>query len=211
MFERIGRLVVRHPRAIVAIFLFATPILALGINNEMRPVTENNLRDNDREGRKYNAVTEIFPENDTAALALVCKNGPSVFSTDCLSRVRATTRLVETSTIVAADAVILSLTDYDYIETGGEDIVRVGSLVPEKIPTTKHELEALAQKVMNDHLLRGRLISNDGTATLLIFRLAKSATQNEVHAELARFRDYFDDGKMYEAGVFANHFQNRAF
>ena len=181
-----------------------------GISQKMTPVLEGNLKPNHPQAIENSVFSRVFTDYNYAVIGLECKTPMGSYSSRCIEKTMALHAEIEDSPILAPGAVVHSLTGYDYIENVGNGEVSVGDLI-KQVPTSIEEERALRTKIENDSLLYGRIVSTDGYASLIVFRLDGSLGQNEVFLELERLADSFTEGKNFRAGPYASHYQNRWF
>lgn len=212
MFGMLSKIVQKHPWWVLIFFLLFSVYFALGINPEKRPVLENSLPPDNPRVQEDEQLKLAFENHDYAAIALTCSGESGCITTRAyLLRVHALSQAAENSSIIADDAVVHSLTDLDYIDADSAGEIRVGDFV-RQMPESAKEEQALYARAAADYLLWGRIVSEDGQSSLLVFRLSEDATQNEVHDELERLVALFKDPEEgFDAGVYANHYQNREF
>ncbi len=137
----------------------------LSINSDIL----SSLPDDDPDALLLKQIAEKFGGNN---MGIIILETDDVFQTRVLNDIKTVTDTVE-----AIDGIysVTSLTNMISIKRN-EFGIEIGKLVDEyEIPATGTELEALRQQVLSNDLYRGSIVSEDGTATLVIFTLAADA------------------------------------
>ncbi len=140
-------------------------------------------------------ILSYMPKNDPAVklntyiseryggtqLAVVALESDDVFTAEGLSRVAALT-----TTLAGIDGVlsVTSLTDVMDIRKS-VDGLEVGKLIePGTIPRTGEGMERLREYVLGKDMYRGRLVSADGKATVVVARIEEKADKSRVAKEI---------------------------
>lgn len=123
------------------------------------------LPDNDMHARLLKRIAKSFGGNNIGVVILETDN---VYQTKVLEQVRAITdSLIEIKGISS----VSSLTNIIQIK-GGDDGIEVGTLVDEyDLPQDPESLGALRKAVLANEMYKGSIVSEDGTATLVLFTL----------------------------------------
>ncbi|MBE3063585.1 MAG: MMPL family transporter, partial [Spirochaetes bacterium] len=140
-------------------------------------------------------ILSYMPKNDPAVklnayiseryggtqLAVVALESDDVFTAEGLARVASLT-----ATLAGIDGVlsVTSLTDVMDIRKSADGL-EVGKLVePGAIPRTAEGMERLREYVLGKDIYRGRLVSADGKATVVVARIDEKADKSRVAKEI---------------------------
>lgn len=136
------------------------------------------LPDNDIHARLLKRIAENFGGNNIGVVILETDN---VYQTKILEQVRAITdSLKEIKGIIS----VSSLTNIIQIKRSEEGI-EVGTLVDEyDLPQDPESLEALRKAVLSNEMYKGSIVSEDGTATLVLFTLDGTEAVNAVASNI---------------------------
>lgn len=158
-------------------------------------------------------ILSYLPRNDLAVklnayiseryggtqLAVVALESDDVFTAEGLARVASLT-----TTLAGIDGVlsVTSLTDVMDIRAA-EGGLEVGRLVePETAPRTPQEMKRLREYVLGKDMYRGRLVSEDGKATVIVARLDEKADKSLAAKEIRRAVEQMRvPEKVYYAGL----------
>ncbi len=132
-------------------------------------------------------------------LAVVALESEEVFSTGTLETVH---QLTEQFQLIEGVRYVTSLTNIIDIKKV-DDWLEVGKLInPALFPLQEHELESLKGYTLGKDMYRGRLVSADGRATVIVSKLQEDADGPYVAAEIRRIvSEIRPDEKVYYAGV----------
>ncbi len=147
----------------------------LGVNADILSY----LPEDDPVVRLNNTISERFGGTQLAVVALEAAPGEArgVFTPATLAAVARLTRSLQE---VKGVSTVTSLTTAPYIRAAA-DWIEVGRLVDaDRLPSTAAELEAVRQDALADEEFRGRLVSTDGRATVLLCRLQENADKAAV-------------------------------
>ncbi|MCD4683365.1 MAG: MMPL family transporter [Bacteroidales bacterium] len=127
------------------------------------------LPDDDPDAALFKEIGSKFGGNDMGMIILETDN---IFKTEVLEHVQ---QLTDTLRMTDGISSVSSLTDI--IDIKGDDYgIEIGKLVDEwDLPDTPEELEKLKQRVFSKDLYKGSIVSEDGTATLIIFTIQDEA------------------------------------
>jgi predicted RND superfamily exporter protein len=149
---------------------FGFQIQYLTINSDIL----SSLPDDDPNALLLKQIGEQFGGNN---MGIVILETEDIFQTDVLRDIRTVTDTLETIEGITS---VTSLTNMISIK-GGDFGIEIGKLVDEyELPESKAQLNALRSQVLSDDLYRGSIVSEDGTATLVIFTLSTTADVRKV-------------------------------
>ena len=174
-------LVIRFRIPVIA----ATLAVTLGLGSFIKDTRVNSdilgyLPKNDPAVQLNNHVSELFGGTQLAVIALETGD---VFTASCLAHVASLTADIADVEGVAS---VTSLADVIDIRKsdGGLDVGRL--MEPGASPRTTEELAAFRDYVLSRDLYRGRLVSADATATLIVARIDEAADKSQVAAQIRR-------------------------
>ncbi len=134
----------------------------------------SSLPDDDPHAVLFKKIGEQFGGNNMGIIILEADN---IFKTDVLQNI---VKITDTLKEVEGINAVTSLTNIIDIK-GGDFGIEIGDLIDEyDLPDTPDELKALRDRVMSKDMYRGTIISDDGTATLMIFTLNDEADPQTV-------------------------------
>ncbi len=134
----------------------------------------SSLPDNDPDATLLKRIGEKFGGNSMGIIILETDN---IFQTEVLEHVRSIT---DTISFIEGISSVSSLTNIINIK-GGDFGIEIGRLVDEyELPNTPEEFQTLRNNVLSNEMYKGSIVSDDGTATLIIFTLEDGANVNAV-------------------------------
>ena len=130
----------------------------------------DSLPDDDPDAALLKRVAREFGSNKMGMVILESEN---VFTTETLQHVKQITDTIGNIPGVVSVTSITNIIDINEIG--------IGSLVDVyDLPDTREELDALRERVFSKDMYRGTIVSEDGTATVVVFALAQDAQAQEV-------------------------------
>ncbi len=134
----------------------------------------SSLPDDDPDASLLKSIGERFGGNNMGVIIVEADN---IYTTGVLQHVRAITDSVS---LIDGISSVTSITNI--INIKGDDYgIEIGKLVDEyEIPERQEELDRLRENVMAKEMYRGSVVSEDGTATLIIFTLREDADVRHV-------------------------------
>jgi predicted RND superfamily exporter protein len=197
--ERFGLISLRFPVAGAVAFVLLAVLAAFGV---MRIETDDSLsqlfRSETPEFKQYEEVTRRFPSSEYDVLVVL--EGRNLMERDTLQKVR---DLVTDLQLIDGTRGIISLFSARQPPEGGH---LPEPLFPEPLPEGK-DYDALVQKVLTNEIIRGKLISEDGTLALIVLALdPKEASGNGLSKVVGEIRktvaeDIGDSVKAELSGV----------
>ncbi len=125
----------------------------------------SSLPDDDPDAALFKEIGSKFGGNDMGMVILETDN---IFKTEVLKHVQ---QITDTLRMMEGISSVSSLTDIIDIK-GGDFGIEIGKLVDEwDLPDTPEELAQLKERVFSKDLYRGSIVSEDGTATLIVFTI----------------------------------------
>ncbi|UCD58726.1 MAG: MMPL family transporter, partial [Candidatus Hydrogenedentota bacterium] len=173
------QLVLRNPKLTAAVFVCAVLILSLGIAKvEFVNQIERDLPETDPILETNRRFEEVFGEEDLLMVALV--NDEGIYNVRTLTKLLEITRELEEVNGVIAGSV-KSLCTVNNISASGFGL----HIAPffENPPRTEEEVSGIKKAVAHNRISHGRLVSRDGTATVLRANLAPDHEVEKVYEQ----------------------------
>jgi len=134
----------------------------------------SSLPNDDPHAALFKKIGEQFGGNNMGIIILEAND---IFNTAVLRNI---VEITDTLKEIAGINAVTSLTNMLDIQ-GGDSGIEIGDLIDEyDLPDTPKELDAVKKRVMSKDMYRGTIISDDGTATLIIFTLSDEAKPQTV-------------------------------
>ena len=138
----------------------------------------NSLNDNDPTARLYQTVGVEFGGNEIGMIAL---ETDEVFTAEVIRHVKEITDSIRYTAGVSTVTSITDILDIKSSEWG----IEIGQLIDEyNLPVEQHELDTLKEYVLSSDLYKGAIVSEDATATLIMFNLLHDADKQAVAREI---------------------------
>ena len=196
--KRLTALVYRFPLPIIIVFgaitlFFGYWIKDLRVNSDV----VSYLPREDGAVRLFHRLDERFGGND---LVMAAFQSQRLFSPSSLRDIQ---RLTEAFQSVEGVSSVTSLTNVMDIRKAADGGLEIGLLVdPESLPSTDAAADALREQVMSRDRYRGSLLSEDGTATLLIAQLQPGTDKNGIVRSLqSAAAAVAPQGTLYFGGI----------
>ena len=176
---RLSQHIVNHAKVVIALILVVSGLLAYQIKNiEVNSDIIDSLPDKDPDAVLLKEVGEKFGGN---RLGIVILKTEDIYTQEALTHiVQITDSLSEIESIQS----VTSLSNIIEIREG-EYGIEVGPLIDSyQIPSSPQEYENLRARIEANDMYRGSLISEDGTASLVIFSLTSEAEIHEVSSQV---------------------------
>lgn len=175
--ERIGLIALHAPLTVAIVVAICTVLAVLGLGRlKVDDSLSQLFRSDTPEFRQYEEVTKRFPSSEFDVLMVI--EGPNLLARDSLEKLR---ELV---------------TDVQLID-GVRDLISLFSarkppaterlpepLFPEELPTGATYDEFIAKTVRTNEIIRGKLLSEDGTLALIVLSLDPHLVQTKKLNEL---------------------------
>lgn len=189
--------IIRKRKAVIGITLLITAFLGYFIKDlKINPDLTGYFPKSDPVVRLFNYLGKEYNGNHLAMIALETKD---VFSKETIRQIQ-----LLTTEFQAVDGVsyVTSLTNILDIKESPEGL-EIGKLIdPNNLPASLSELKELKEYTLGKELYRGRLVSEDGRATLIICRLQNEIDKVKTARELKKVVDgIVPDGKVYYGGL----------
>jgi hydrophobe/amphiphile efflux-3 (HAE3) family protein len=177
--ERLTRWIIKLKWLIIIIvagltFFFGDQIRHLKINSDIL----SSLPDDDSTALLFKNIGARFGGNEIGMIVLETDN---VFKTVVLQHIK---QITDSLKITDGVSTVTSLTNILDIRSSAWGI-EIGKLVDEyNLPNKKSELDSLKDYVFSKKMYRGVIVSNDGTATVILFTLLPDADKQTVAKEI---------------------------
>src|ERR1700716_624671 len=177
--ERIGLISLRFPllvglAAVALLIVAAFGITRIRVDDSLSQL----FRSETPEFKTFEEVTRRFPSNEFDVLIVV--EGKNLLERGSIEKLR---DLVTDLQLIEGTRGIISLFSARQPPQGGE---LPASLVPEQLPEGT-EYDRLIQRVLNNEIIRGKLLSEDGDLTLIVLALDPAVVES------SRLRDVIAD------------------
>ncbi len=177
--NKIAELIVKLKWLIIIVVIgltafFGLQLKTLTINSDVL----SSLPDDDPVAKLYKDVGEKYGGNDMGMIVLETKD---VFNTEVLEHVK---QITDSLKITEGISTVTSLTDIIDIKNvdGG---IEIGKLIDEyELPNTQPKLDSLKDYVFSKDMYKGSIVSDDGTATLIMFTILDDADVQAVAVEV---------------------------
>ncbi|OQX72123.1 MAG: hypothetical protein B6D61_15100 [Bacteroidetes bacterium 4484_249] len=164
--EKIAKAIVKLRWVIIVVVVGLTAFFGL----QLKTLTINSdvissLPDDDPVAKLYKDIGKKYGGNDMGMIVLETDD---VFKTEVLEHVK---QITDSLKIMEGINTVTSLTDI--IDIKGEEWgIEIGKLIDEyDLPDTQSELDSLKDYVFSKDMYKGAIVSDDGTATLVMFTL----------------------------------------
>jgi predicted RND superfamily exporter protein len=168
--EKLFRLILKFKLIVILIVITITAFLALQIPDiKINSDVLSSLPDSDKDAVLLKKIGAKFGGNKTGIIILESDN---LFTSEVLHHVREITDTLKEIEGVSSVTSITSVMDVKESESGME----IGQLISEDdMPDSPEEFAALKEKVLSNKNIRGSIVSEDGTTTIVIFSLNDDA------------------------------------
>ncbi len=177
--EKLAQLVIKLKWLIIAVVVGLTVLFGYQLKNiTINSDIISSLPDDDPTAKLYKDIGSEFGGNDMVMIALETED---VFTTEVLEHVK---QITDSLKITEGIATVTSITDVLDIKSD-EYGLEIGKLVDEyELPTTQAQLDSLKDYVFSKEMYKGSIVSEDGTATLVLFTLLPDADKQAVAKEV---------------------------
>jgi len=159
---------------VIMTLFFGSRIRNLSINSDIL----STLPDDDPTGVLYKRVGEQFGGNDIGMIVLETGD---VFSTDVIQHVAQITDSLKIITGLSTVTSITSILDIKSSDWG----IEIGNLVdPYDLPDEQAELDSLRRYMYSRDMYIGSILSEDGTATVILFTLLPGVDRQQIATEI---------------------------
>jgi uncharacterized protein len=169
--ERIGLISFRYPYAVAIISVLLCIAAIFGVNRlKIDDSLSQLFRSDTAEFRQYEAVIRRFPSSEYDVLVVV--EGKTLLARDSIAKLR---ELVTDLQLIDGTRGLISLFSARQPPESG---LLPAPLFPTDLPMGA-EYERLIQRVLTNEIIRGKLLSEDGTLALIVLALDPKITQTK--------------------------------
>jgi hydrophobe/amphiphile efflux-3 (HAE3) family protein len=144
---------------------FGLQLKTLTINSDVL----SSLPDDDPVAKLYKDVGKKYGGNDMGMIVLETDN---IFKTEVLEHVKQITDSLKTMEGISTVTSLTDIIDIKNVDGG----IEIGKLVDEyELPNTQPKLDSLKDYVFSKDMYKGSIVSEDGTATLIMFTILDGA------------------------------------
>jgi len=156
----------------------------------------SSLPDSDDTGVLYKQIGEQFGGNEIGMIVLETDD---IFRTDVLGDIRDITDSIQLKPGISTVTSLTNIMDIKSSDWG----IEIGNLVDEyDLPDTPEELDSLRTYVYSKDMYKGAIVSEDGTATVILFTLLPEADKQEVANQIKTSVEAMDlPGNLYFGGL----------
>ncbi|MCX7309532.1 MAG: MMPL family transporter [Afipia sp.] len=185
--EGIGLIALRAPRLAAAILLALCVVAVFGIQRiKIDDSLSQLFRSDTPEYRQYEEVTKRFPSSEYDVLVVV--EGKTLLERSSLEKMRELTTDLQ---LVDGTRGIISLFSARQSPEAGK---LPASLFPEPLPEVQAYDDFIKNKVLTNEIIRGKLMSDDGTLALIVLALDPAIVGNKgLNTTIAEIRKTMAD------------------
>jgi len=167
--ERFSELVIKYRKVVIFVIIIITLVLAYFIKDlKINPDITSYLPKTDPVVKLFDYIGEKYGGN---YLAMVALETDDIFNKETIERINYLTQEFKK---VEGVSYVTSLANVLDIRTDGEGILQISRLIDEyDLPKTPQEIQKLKNYTLSKDMYRGRLVSDDAKATLIICRLSE--------------------------------------
>ncbi len=177
--EKIAKAIVKLKWLIIIVVIGLTAFFGYHINDiKINSDIINSLPDDDPAAFLYKQVGKEFGGNDVGMIVLETDN---VYKTEVLEHIK---QVTDSLKAMEGISTVTSLTDI--IDIKGEEWgIEIGKLVDEyDLPNTPAKLDSLRQRILSKEMYKGAIVSEDGTATMIMFTTLDGADKQSIAKEI---------------------------
>ncbi len=179
MMEKLSRIIIKLKWIIVASVLALT--IFFGYQTQFLTINSDilsSLPDDDPIASLYKEIGTQFGGNDMGMIVLESDN---VFKTEILQHIKQITDSLRYTDGVSTVTSLTNILDIKSSEWG----IEIGKLVDEyNLPNKQSQLDSLKNYVFSKEMYKGAIVSEDGTATVVMFTLLPDADKQSVAKEI---------------------------
>ncbi len=194
--ERFSEIVIRYNKIVIIITVLLTLFFGFFLKDlKVNADAISYFPKSDPIVRLFNHIGDEYGGN---SLAIVALETDDVFNRETIENIQYFTIQFQS---LEGVSYVTSLTNVLDIREGEEDSVEIARLVDEyDLPENKEELHKLKEYTLSKDMYRGRLVSNDSKATLIICRLMGDVNKTEVASQI---REIVKKRQIKEKAYFA--------
>jgi len=177
--DKIAKAIVKLKWLIIIVVVGLTAFFGL----QLKTLTINSdvissLPDDDPVAKLYKDVGKKYGGNDMGMIVLETKD---IFKIEVLEHVKQITDSLKTMEGISTVTSLTDIIDIKSVDGG----IEIGKLVDEyELPNTQPKLDSLKDYVFSKDMYKGSIVSDDGTATLIMFTILDGADVQAVAKEV---------------------------
>ena len=189
MINRLVDATLSAPRTVLALLVFATCCTAMGLPySKSRPLLEGELPDTDPRVRQAREFADLHPDRNHYAIGIESTHPDGIWRFETLEKLIALTE--GAAQLPGVSSTVQSLSSWNHI-SATEEVLTVEPLMP-TVPETPAELALLRDRVRDDPLLMGRLVSRDEKMSLIRVAFGRETTGASIHRSLESLRSRYE-------------------
>jgi len=194
--NRLTSIILRFKWTVILSVIIITAVLGYFIKDiSINSDVISSLPDDDPNAVLFKKVGEQFGGNKMGMVILECED---VFTPEVIDHVRQITDSIRENEGISSVTSLTNIIDIN----GDDEGLEIGLLIDEyNEPETPEELARLRERVLSKDMYRGAIVSDDGTATIIIFTLKDDANVRAVATSIKEMTESLSlPEKMYYAG-----------
>ncbi|SJZ89712.1 efflux RND transporter permease subunit [Selenihalanaerobacter shriftii] len=200
--ERLTNFSIDHPKTVVIFFVILTILLATQIPKVKVDTDPENMLNEDEFVRQFHDKTkEDFQMHDMIVLGVINnKNSDGVFNPKTLSKIyKLTNKIKQTKGVIASD--IIAPSTKDNIKQGGLGRINFNWLM-DKPPKTEAQAKYIRNEAMDNPMLKGTMISEDGEALALYIPIKSKDLSYEISMKIEEYiKELSGNERYYMSGL----------
>ena len=194
---RFAESIARQRWSIIATIILLTIFFGFQIKNlHINADIISSLPDDDPVAKLYKDIGTEFGGNDMGMIVLETSN---IFDKEVIEQVKQITDSVRYTQGISSVTSLTNILDIKSTEDG----IEISKLVDEyELPTSKAELDSLKNYIFSKEMYKAAIVSEDGTATAIVFTLLQDADNQVVAKEIkSKIENLNLSGKLYFGGL----------
>ncbi len=194
---RFAESIARQRWSIIATIILLTIFFGFQIKNlHINADIISSLPDDDPVAKLYKDIGTEFGGNDMGMIVLETSN---IFDKEVIEQVKQITDSVKYTQGISSVTSLTNILDIKSTEDG----IEISKLVDEyDLPATQAEFDSLKNYIFSKEMYRGAVVSDDGTATAIMFTLLPDADNQVVAKEVkSKIENLNLSGKLYFGGL----------
>jgi len=195
--NRFAENIVKLKWLIIAVVILLTAFWGYQIKNlRINADIISSLPDDDPVAKLYKDIGNEFGGNDMGIIVLETKD---IFNAEVFKDIKQITDSIKYTTGVSSVTSITNILDIKSSEEG----IEIAKLVDENnLPTEKRDLDNLKKYIFSKEMYKGAIVSDDGTATAIMFTLLPDADNQVVAKKIkSKIENLKFSEKLYFGGL----------
>lgn len=194
---RFAEIIAKQRWLIITVILLLTIFLGFQIKNlHINADIISSLPDDDPVAKLYKDIGTEFGGNDMGMIVLETSD---VFEKEVIEQIKQITDSVRYTLGISSVTSLTNILDIKSTEDG----IEISKLVDEyDLPSTKAELDSLKNYIFSKEMYKAAIVSDDGTATAIMFTLLPDADNQVIAKEIkSKIENLKLSGKLYFGGL----------